>query len=179
VTGAGTAARTQWREVTAFGLLTALGVAAVASSFSYGVFGDGGRVGPGFLPLVTGGLLALLGGAQLVERLRATPAPEPEGAPAAAEDGAGIDALGRTEQQRVRQLWMVAAAILVAIPLVTLLGFLIAFGLLVLFVTTVVERRPLLPAAVITLAAVGLVYGVFGLFLNVPLPLGLFEMTGS
>jgi hypothetical protein len=59
------------------------------------------------------------------------------------------------------------------------LGFLIAFGLLVLFVTTVVERRPLLPAAVITLAAVGLVYGVFGLFLNVPLPLGLFEMTGS
>jgi len=165
--------------VTAFGLLPALGVAVVASSFSYGVFGDGGRVGPGFLPLVTGGLLALLGGAQLAERLRPTPAPESRDAPAAPDDGTGVDALGRTEQQRVRQLWMVVAAILVAIPLVTLLGFLIAFGLLVLFVTTVVERRPLLPAAVITLAAVGLVYGVFGLFLNVPLPVGLFEMTGS
>ena len=175
-------------EVAAFAVLTALGAAVVVSSFGYGILLEENRIGPGFLPLVTGGLLLLLSGAQLVSRLRAphpqaaeTPAwlaeaadvhPEPR-----AEEPEATDVLGRTHAYRVRQLWMVVAAVLVAIALVPFSGFLVTFGLLVLFITTYVERCRPLSAGAITLGAVTVVYAVFGVFLNVPLPAGLLDLV--
>jgi hypothetical protein len=185
VTGARTVA---WGEVVAFALLTVLGLAVVATSFGYGVFLEGHRVGPGFLPLVIGALVTLLRAVQLVGCLRGAPPeaagePLPAGVaaavgvdlPAHATDDDGVDVLGRTEAYRVRQLWTVAAAVAVAIVLVPLFGFLICFGALVLFISAVVEKRPLLGSVVITACAVGIVYGVFGVFLNVPLPHGLLD----
>jgi uncharacterized membrane protein len=175
-------------EVAAFAVLTALGAAVVVSSFGYGILLEESRIGPGFLPLVTGGLLLLLAGAQLASRLRAphpqaaeTPGwlaeaadvhPEPH-----AEDPEETDVLGRTHAYRVRQLWMVVAAVLVAIALVPFSGFLVTFGLLVLFITTYVERCRPLSAAAITLGAVAVVYAVFGVFLNVPLPAGVLDLV--
>jgi putative tricarboxylic transport membrane protein len=79
---------------------------------------------------------------------------------------------GRTETQRVRQLWTVVVALPVAVLLVPLLGFLVALGLLVLFVSAVVERRPPLVAVLVTAIAVAAGYGVFAEFLDVPLPTG-------
>ncbi|WP_219412625.1 tripartite tricarboxylate transporter TctB family protein [Pseudonocardia nigra] len=155
-------------EVVAFGVLTVLGAAVFASSFGYGLFGEGGRVGPGLLPMVCGLLLALLAGGQLLARLRrrsATPAPE---RPA----GEDVDVLGRTAAYRVRQLRTVVVALPVTVLLVPLIGFLPAFGLLVLFVSAVVERRRPVPALLVTVIAVAVVYGVFGVFLDVPLPTG-------
>jgi hypothetical protein len=67
---------------------------------------------------------------------------------------------------------MVLLAMPVAVLLVPLLGFLVAFGLLVLFVCAVVERRPPLVALLVTALAVACGYGVFAVFLDVPLPTG-------
>jgi hypothetical protein len=156
-------------QAIAFGVLAAVGAAVFATSFGYGILGEGGRVGPGLLPMVTGLLLLLLSAVQLLARLRrlraggTTPPPQ----------DAGTDVFGRTEAQRVRQLVMVLIALPVSVLMVPVLGFLVAFGLLVLFVSAVVERRPPLVALLVTAVAVALGYGIFAVFLDVPLPAGL------
>lgn len=188
-------------EVVAYGLLTALGLLVFVSAFGYGIFDEDGRVEPGLLPMAAGGLLALLSTIELVARLRthsATPhsspltrlgtAP-PSTAPAEAvagptgvfppgevRDEDDIDVLGRTPQQRVRNLWTVFTAVAVTVLLVVpVLGFLAAFGLLVFLIATVVEGRRLLPSAIIAAVAITAVYGIFVGFLSVPLPQGVFE----
>jgi hypothetical protein len=180
-------------------VLTVLGAAVLVSSFGYGILLEGNRVGPGFLPMVLGVLLVLLSGTQLARSLRwSRPRPSslaviedviagaPDAAaknpvpPAAEADERDVDVLGRTYGFRVRQLRMVVAAIAVAIVLVPYAGFLLAFGALVLFIAVVVEGRSWLAAIAVTLAAVGVVYGVFAVFLNVPLPTGLLTLiTGG
>jgi hypothetical protein len=155
-------------QAVAFGVLAAVGAAVFGTSFGYGVLGEEGRVGPGLLPMATGLLLLLLCGGQLLGRLRRL---RQVGGPPAAEPGP--DVLGRTEAQRVRRMWTVVAALPVAVLLIPLLGFLPALGLLVLFVSVVVERRPVPVALAVTAAAVAAGYGVFAEFLDVPLPTGL------
>lgn len=155
-------------QAIAFGVLAVIGAAVFATSFGYGILGEEGRVGPGLLPMVTGLLLLLLSGGQLLVRLGRL---RRVGEPGQQEPAA--DASGHTEPQRVRRLWTVVVATPVAVLLVPLLGFLPALGLLVLFIATVVERRPPLVALAVTAAAVAAGYGVFMEFLDVPLPTGL------
>ena len=156
-------------QAVAFGVLAALGAAVFGTSFGYGILGEEGRVGPGLLPMVTGLLLLLLSAGQLVTRVvRAAP----RGPDRGGNQGGGVDASGRTEPQRVRRLWTVVGALPVTVLLVPLVGFLPALGLLVLFVSAVVERRPLLVALLVTAVAVAAGYGIFAVFLDVPLPTG-------
>jgi hypothetical protein len=171
-------------QAVGFGVLALLGAAVFGTSFGYGILGEEGRVDPGLLPMVTGLLLLLLSGGQLLTRLlrdgrfrRTDRSPEPirqgdRSSDPGAGEGAGVDAFGRTETQRVRRLWTVVAALPVAVLLVPLAGFLAALGLLVLFVSAVVERRPPLVALLVTAVAVAAGYGIFAEFLDVPLPTG-------
>jgi hypothetical protein len=89
-----------------------------------------------------------------------------------------VDIYGRTAQTRSRQLVVVFVALVLALLLIPLLGFLVSFFVLSLFISAVVERRAWLPSAVISLAAVLVVYAVFVLFLSVPLPTGLIGIGG-
>jgi putative tricarboxylic transport membrane protein len=179
-------------ELTAYALLTVVGGVVLATSFGYTILFDDGRVAPGFLPMCAGGLLMLLAGVQFVARLRgtATPHHDPlagvlssdavaEKAPAgtARDRTAEVekDVLGRSVRDRVRNLRVVIGATVLAVVVTPLLGLLVAFGALVFFISTVVERRPLLRAAGITAVAVAVVYAVFVEFLSVPLPMGVFE----
>lgn len=190
-------ARAQLGELAAFGLLTGLGLVMVVSGYGYGFLLEGNRVGPGFLPTVLGLLLLLLSGGQLASRLvrphrRAASVPadgQPSGVvtsgtpssqrstrpeqPREEPEEPETDVLGRTQGDRVRQLRLVIGAIFVTVVLAPYLGFLLAFGLLMVFISVVVEGRPPLPSIVITVAAVAIVYGVFSVFLGVPLPTGL------
>ena len=196
MTDARTTTHAAWDELAAFGVLVALGGAVFASSFSYGILLEENRVGPGFLPMLLGLLLVLLSGSQLVAALRssrpqpvsvietfagsADAAPESSATSAPQDDEPGVDVLGRSHAFRVRQMRIVVAATFVTLLLVPYAGFLLAFGVLVLFIATVVEGRSWLSAVAITGAAVGIVYGVFGVFLNVPLPAGLLTtLTGG
>lgn len=153
-------------ETTAFALLALVGAASVVGALQHDVLLEGGRVGPGLLPLVCGGLLALLGA---VSAVRARRDPDAEATPV----GDAADIFGRTAMERVRHLWIVFGLLLVTLLLVTVLGFLISFGLFVLVVSTWIERRRILPSLLITAVACLVVWGVFVAFLGVPLPTGL------
>ena len=184
-----------------FGLLTALGLYAFVVGLSYGLFNEGMRVGPGLVPTVVGAGIALIAGWELVATLRGRRASHTHGIAEVAASltpddpldeataGGGtatpagdldddVDIFGRTARTRSRQLWTVFVALVVAVLLVPLLGFLVSFFVLSLFISGVVERRPWVPSAVISLCAVLLVYAVFVLFLSVPLPTGLIGIGG-
>ncbi|MGY1836658.1 tripartite tricarboxylate transporter TctB family protein [Blastococcus sp. SYSU DS0510] len=202
----------------AYGLLTVIGLAALVTAIGYGLFNEGGRVGPGLVPAVVGAGIVLIGGWEFIGMLRgrrddhshglaevAASATGRTAAPAAtagavvadtaggggsASPGAGhdddtdddtdddVDIYGRTSATRGRQLWTVFGALVVAVLLVPLLGFLGAFFTLSLFISAVVERRAWLPSVVISLVAVVVVWAVFAVFLNVPLPDGLIGIGG-
>ncbi|SCL32169.1 Tripartite tricarboxylate transporter TctB family protein [Micromonospora rhizosphaerae] len=172
-------------EATVYAVLAVVGLAAAAGGSYYGVFVDGGRVGPGFLPVLAGGLTAILCGWVALGSVRGQPS-RPGGAAAGAgphaagdtdpmESGTDddVDISGRSGRERIRNLWKVFGLTLGAILLVQVVGFLAAFGGLVFVISTWVERQALLKSAVIAAVATGLIYGVFGLFLHVPLPGGL------
>ncbi len=157
-------------EAVLYAVLAVVGAIVAAVGASYGVLGDGGRVGPGFLPLVTGALTSLLCGAVTIGIIRRpTQGVEDE----LADDIPDIDTTGRTERQRVINLWIVFGLTLAVLLLVQLLGFLLAFGLLVVVISSAVERQPWSRSLIIAAVAVAFVYGVFGVFLSVPLPGGL------
>ncbi|PWU48802.1 hypothetical protein DLE60_15965 [Micromonospora globispora] len=173
-------------EATVYAMLALVGLAAAVSGAFYGVFVDGGRVGPGFLPLVAGGLTAVLCGWLALRGVHGRRSHPPGGPadgvePHLAEDinpvddatDDDVDISGRTRRERIHNLWKVFGLTLGAILLVQVVGFLAAFGALVFVISTWIERQPLLKSAVIAAAATGLIYGVFGLFLEIPLPGGL------
>ncbi|HEX5512211.1 MAG TPA: tripartite tricarboxylate transporter TctB family protein [Actinomycetales bacterium] len=158
-------------ETAVYAVLALVGVYMALSSFGLGLRTNGAWIGPGTMPLVVGGLLCMLAGALLVKKVRtaaSSPAPSTE-----AGDDDDLDIFGRTSVQRVRQLWIVVAALAAAIALVPLLGFAFAFAALVLFIATVVERQRLLVAVVITAVSLIAVHLIFVMFLNVPLPQGM------
>jgi hypothetical protein len=185
-------------EAVAFGLLAAVGgYAFITAWFDYDLFNEGNRVGPGLVPAVVGGLIALISGVLLVLTLTGRRARHDHGLaevaqsvaadvpPETADPGADADAgdddvdiFGRTAAQRMRQLQMVTVALVAALFLVSLVGLLGALGLFSLFVSVVVERRPWLPSVLITAASVLVVYGVFAVFLEVPLPTGSLGIGG-
>ena len=103
----------------------------------------------------------------------------PAGAVAAPGPGMDdIDIFGRTPQQRARQLLIVFVALVAAVLLVPVLGFLVSFFVLSLFISAVVERRRWIPSVIVSFLAVAAVYGLFVGFLEVPLPTGLLGMGG-
>jgi putative tricarboxylic transport membrane protein len=143
-------------------LLVCLSVAMAGVSFGYGITKEGGEVGPGFLPLVAGVALALLSAACLLQSVRSPQAGE--------ED---------VDPRRIRTLWTVFGLLLIALLLVPVTGFLVAFGLLVFTVSAFVEKQRVVSAAVIALVATLVIYAVFVLFLAVPLPGGLLGIGGD
>jgi hypothetical protein len=186
-------------EAVAYGFLTAIGGYAFITSFDYPAFNEGNRIGPGFLPAVYGGLIALISAVMLVLTLTGhrarhdhglaevagSVAPgtfdEPRSAEAAEADDESaddVDIFGRTAAQRMRQLQMVTVALVVALLLVPLAGLLGALALFCLFASIVVERRPWLSSLLITGASVAVIYLVFAVLLEVPLPTGVLGIGG-
>lgn len=151
-------------EAAVWGLLVCLSAAMAGVSSGYGITRDGGQVGPGFLPLVSGAALAVISATCLLRSVRRA-APEPE------EEAA--------DPRRVRTLWTVFGMLLVALLLVPLTGFLVAFGLLVFAVSAFVEKQRIVSAAGVAVAATVVIYAVFVLFLTVPLPGGLLGVGGD
>lgn len=176
----------------AFGALAAIGGFAFIESFHFGWLKEGNRVGPGLLPAVTGGLILIVSLALLVSSLRNRTAKEhglAEIAHATIGDGDGVqsadspddeepDIFGRTAAQRLRQLQLVTAAVIVALLLVPLLGLLVAMLVFCLFVSIVVEGRPWLASVVVNGASITAVWAVFAVFLEVPLPAGYLGIGG-
>jgi hypothetical protein len=164
-------------------LLALIGIGAVIGGIGYGVIEEDGLIGPGFLPTMAGGLVAIFAIGDVVGRLRAKPTmSEAElilGAEADAvleEEVAAesdIDIFGRTQKQRSRMLVAVLAILVATLLLVPLLGFIISFALMLLSIAVFVEKRKWLPALAVTAAALAVTYLIFVVLLRVPLPQGL------
>lgn len=173
-----TAARQTLRAVTrqgetlTYAAITGIGAFAAVYGRQYGMTTEEGEVGPGMVPVIAGALLFLLGLVLLMQGIRA-------GAHETATSGQSAEAdetdvLGRTDSERVRHLWIVFGLLFLTINLVGVLGLVACFGLFVLVVFVVVERRPLLASVAIAACACAFIQVVFGTFLRVPLPEGLF-----
>lgn len=184
------ARRISVEEAVAYGFLTVVGGYALITAFDYPLFKEGNRIGPGLLPVIFAGLITAISAGMLVLTLAGRragrdhglaevaqsvvpdAARQPDDAPAAADEQDDVDIFGRTPAQRMRQLQMVVVALVVALLLVPVVGLLAALGLFCLFASIVVERRPWLSSVIITAVSVVLIYLVFSVFLEVPLPGG-------
>ncbi len=163
------------------GLLAALGVALALGSVQYEIFNEEGRVGPGFMPFGAGVLLALFAVMIGIEawrrRARASLATEEPGDPG---DGAREQAAEpEDEGSSNRTVALIFGLTLAAILLIPVLGFLLSFGLLVFVLVTFVERGSLLLGVVLSIVAVAFTWLVFVLFLQIPLPQGIFTFLGG
>lgn len=84
--------------------------------------------------------------------------------------GATVEWPDRAALARVATIF----AALLVVPLLTpLLGLVPALALLVAFILLVVLRQALVPSLATVAVTTGLIYGVFVLWLKVPLPMGL------
>jgi putative tricarboxylic transport membrane protein len=186
-------------------VLTVLGVAAVLGGLGYGVTVEDGEIGPGFLPVLSGALVAVFGLLDVIGRVRRrsdlpTQAElildtvddefvdddilntvHPSNDPGAASTSTqsintvrrdAVDIFGRTQTQRNRMLAVVIGLTILTLLAVQVVGFLISFVLLLFVIAVFVERRSLLPSALVALAAGGVTYGIFVVLLRVPLPQG-------
>ncbi len=177
-----------WRlGLVATSILTLVGLAAAIVGATYGVFGDDGRMGPGFLPVLTASVVAICGGIDILFRLRARRRPASAGvaAPAGEAESADdlvtaetpvddLDIFGRSARQRTRMLWVVLGIVTVALLLVPIIGFLPAFAIVLVGCSFFVERRKLLPSLLVSGIALAAAYLIFGVFLRVPLPVSIF-----
>lgn len=144
-------------------LLVSIGAAFALGGVSYGVFGEGGRIGPGFMPFMTGALVAAFGALVGIGAFRRSRRSEDAPVPGTAEETASTRTVG-----------VVFAMTLAAILLTTVAGFLPAFGLLVFALVRFVEKGSLLAAVALGAGASAAAWLVFVLFLRIPLPMGVF-----
>ncbi|MBL8696836.1 MAG: tripartite tricarboxylate transporter TctB family protein [Alphaproteobacteria bacterium] len=136
-------------------LLAGLGVHIFATALSWDLMGPEGP-GPGFFPLAYGGLMILLSLGLVTSRLRRL-----RQARNAAIDWAG--------HWRPLGTWAAFALAALAMPV---LGFLVAFGALTVFVTMFVFGRPLATAAAVGASCALGFWIVFPVLLDVRLPVG-------
>ena len=166
-------------------VLGAIGLYAVVSGIGYQVLQENGEIGPGFLPTLSGGLVAMFAAIDLANKFRRRPRHDvfDDDAALIGDTAAitlreetelpDIDIFGRTQRQRNRMLLAVLGIIIATVALVPLIGFLISFGLMLIACAVAVERRNWLPSLIVTMVALGATYLIFVVVLRVPLPQGL------
>lgn len=185
-------------DVVGTGLLAMLGLVAVIMGLGYGFLRDDGLIGPGFLPVLTGGFVLLaslaeigrlffapkgqstagLGG--MADELSAEAAAAQSAAHADTEsgtDGEGAaeerDTFGRTAKQRSRTVPLIFAILLAAMLLTQVIGMLLSLALMMFTIVAFVEKKPLVPSLITSAVVLGVAYLIFVQMLGVPLPQGL------
>lgn len=184
-------------DVIGTALLALLGLVAVIMGLGYGFIGDNDQIGPGFMPVVTGGFILV---ASLAEIGRLYLAPQgqstaglggvaeelaAEAAAAQSEahaeldtDGDSLadeerDTFGRTAKQRSRTVPLIFAILLAAILLTQVIGMLLSLTLMMFAIVVFVEKKPLIPALLTSGAVLAAAYLIFVQMLGVPLPQGM------
>ncbi|HYH42299.1 MAG TPA: tripartite tricarboxylate transporter TctB family protein [Burkholderiales bacterium] len=130
--------------------------------------------GPGFFPIWYGVALVILSlvviGSRLIRISQARGADS--ASKAAPRDGPG-EARKRSEIYHALAVWVAFAA---CVALLKVLGFLLALGLLTLFLVALIYRRPWKVALAVAVGISAGFYLVFPLALSVPLPVGVFGL---
>ncbi|WP_035769422.1 tripartite tricarboxylate transporter TctB family protein [Arthrobacter castelli] len=181
-------------DVVGTAILAAVGAFALVMGFGYGFLEEGGKVGPGFLPVVTGGFILVASLAEITRMylthgqrggslmdftedieeeanaaIGQTADPETEGS---SESTQQRDTFGRTASPRNRAIVKVFGILLAALLVMPWLGLLLSLTAMVLTVVLWVERKPLLPSVLMAAGALAGAYLIFVQALGVPLPQG-------
>lgn len=157
-------------DVLGAAVLILAGIGLAFGGMGYGLFAEGGRVGPGLMPFAAGTLLVIFGatvGLETVRRRTHAQRDSDEPQPGRGEP----QPAGRRPGHSVA---MAFGFLLGALLLTDVVGFLPAFGVMVVALIVVVERQEPVRAVAISAAAVALSWALFVLFLGVPLPDGIF-----
>lgn len=181
-------------DVVGTSILGVVGGFAAIMGFHYGLTVEGGQVGPGMLPCLTGTFIFLASAAEIfrlyfarvgtsggrimsaVEDIEARAAKsigavdDSDSDDAAAGD---LDTFGRTEKQRNRTPFYIFFTFGVALLLIPVLGLIVSLAAAILFLLLVIERQKWWTSAATTIGAAAFVYVVFGLVLSVPMPTGM------
>lgn len=135
------------------GGLFLLGAHMLRNALRWGVYGPEGP-GPGFFPLVYGIVMLVFSALYLVQTIASRTE-----APAAGADGSATAA--------ALAAWV---ALLVSVPLMAFLGFVVGFGLALLFIIRVVFQRSTLTSVVTAASIVAGLYVGFTLLMGLTLP---------
>jgi putative tricarboxylic transport membrane protein len=155
-------------------LLVALGVAFAIGGQVYGVFGEGSRVGPGFMPFMAGVLLVVFGAMIGVEAALHRGRVPSHAAQNTQEGDAEVE-----EEESGRTVAVAFGLMLVTVLLIPVLGFLLSFGLLILALVTFVEREGWVRGILLSVGAITVTWLTFVVFLKIPLPPGILgELLG-
>lgn len=160
------------------GLLCVFGGYILLQSPSYGLFGANGRLGPGFLPFVAAAALLVFTIWSAVESVRRSAAEATE-----APVDRPVEADGRAAGDRApasgRRVAVIFGLAVLATLLTTVVGYVLAFGLMTFLVLAFVERKPLWLSALVAGASVLVGWGLFVYLLGVPLPGGYLQLLGN
>lgn len=179
-------------DVVGTAILAAVGAAALIMGIGYGIFEEGGQVGPGFLPVFTGGFIlaaslaeiarmyfsraqrghSLLDVAETVEEEAKAAIGHTHGRDNT-EDGGHVDTFGRTSTERNWAIVKVFGVLLVALLMTPVIGLLLSLMGMALTIVLWVERKPLVPALLATGGGFVAMYLIFVQFLGVPVPQGM------
>lgn len=184
--------RPEASDVIGTAILGVVGATAAIMGVGYGLTVEGGQVGPGMLPFLTGAFIFLASVAEIfrlffarvgtsggrimsaVEDIEATAADSIDAAAeAVSADGEEVDTFGRTEKQRNRAPFVIFITFGIALALVPILGLIVSLSAAILFLLIVVEKQKWWVSATATIGAAVFVYIVFGLVLSVPMPTGM------
>ena len=173
-------------------LIIVVGLVFVVDSFNYGIMGEGGRLAPGAMPFFSGLFLALTGLGVGVRGVF-----PPTGATATAESSASsrddVDAStdsdepGASEQDddeldpaelqasadpdlSIGRSVLVLAAATAATWLASRIGFLVAFGLMIIGLLIFLEREAWWKATLVAIGGTAFAWFVFVQFLRIPIP---------
>ena len=153
------------------GLLVAVGAAFAIGATQYGLFGEGGRIGPGFMPFAAGTLLIVFGTMIAAEgALRSRRPSRPVGERSGYAVGGGTEP---AEGAQGRSVSVAFGLMLITLLLVPVLGFLVSFGLLILALVTFVEREGWLRGILFSVGSVAVTWLAFVVFFKIPLPVGI------
>jgi putative tricarboxylic transport membrane protein len=146
--------------------LVAVAVAAAIIGFGYGVIDDG-RIAGGFLPVVAATVVIITGLFDIWGRLKVREEKVDE-------TRVELDIFGRNQKTRDRQLIVVIFMVLGGLLLIDVIGFLGAFAVLIIAISLFVEKKKPVTTILVTAGTILFTYLVFDVFLEVPLPLGIF-----
>lgn len=181
-------------DVVGTSILGIVGAGAAVVGFGYGLTAEGGQVGPGMLPFLTGAFIFLAStaeifrlffarvgtsGGRIMSAVEDIEAQAAESIDAVADsrselgNGDDLDTFGRTEKQRNRAPFYIFITFGVALALIPIAGLIISLAAAILFLLLVVEKQKWWTSAATTIGTAVFVYIVFGLVLSVPLPTGM------
>jgi putative tricarboxylic transport membrane protein len=159
----------QRADVVAGTAVAALGAFALVTALNLAFLSDSGVPGPGFFPTLLSGLLVVLGVVLGVTSLRKRPATETGDGGEAEELTAADSPSGRSRVVRAGAVWV---CFLLAVPILTYLGFVPAMAILVALLLFGVERRLNWRSLVVAVVVPVGVYELFVHLLSIPLPTG-------